>query len=165
MTWFQISDTIIRIVQWNSRQINSKVFVVLSLSHFWLQSHGRQLARLPCSLYPGVCSKSCPLSRWCQLIISLSPSSPPALNLSQHQSLSQSDCSSHQLAKVLELQLQHQSFQWILRVHFLKDWLVWSLCGRLSRVFCSVTIWKQQFFGAQPLWSNSHIHTWLLEKS
>ena len=34
----------------------------------------------------------------------------------------------------------------------------------LSRVFSSTTIWKQ-FFGAQPsLWSNSHIHTWLLEK-
>ena len=36
----------------------------------------------------------------------------------------------------------------------------------LSRVFFSTTVWKHQFFGAQPsLWSNSHIHTWLLEKS
>ena len=35
----------------------------------------------------------------------------------------------------------------------------------LSRVFSSTTIWKHQFFSAQPsLWSNSHIHTWLLEK-
>ena len=35
----------------------------------------------------------------------------------------------------------------------------------LSRVFSSITVWKHQFFGAQPsLWSNSHIHTWLLEK-
>ena len=34
----------------------------------------------------------------------------------------------------------------------------------LSRVFSSTTIWKHQFFGAQPsLWFNSHIHTWLLE--
>ena len=34
-----------------------------------------------------------------------------------------------------------------------------------SRVFSSTTTWKHQFFGAQPsLWSNSHIHTWLLEK-
>ena len=31
----------------------------------------------------------------------------------------------HQVAKVLELQLQHQSFQWIFRVDLLKDWLVW----------------------------------------
>ena len=36
--------------------------------------------------------------------------------------------SSHQVAKVLELQLQHQSFQWIFRVDFLQDWLVWSPC-------------------------------------
>ena len=36
----------------------------------------------------------------------------------------------------------------------------------LSRVFPSNTVWKHQFFGAQSsLWSNSHIHTWLLEKS
>ena len=35
----------------------------------------------------------------------------------------------------------------------------------LSRVFSSTAVWKHQFFGAQPcLWSNSHIHTWLLEK-
>ena len=49
----------------------------------------------------------------------LSPSSPPTLNLSQHQSLFQWVGSSHQMAKVLELQLQHQSFQRILRVDFL----------------------------------------------
>ena len=48
----------------------------------------------------------------------LSPS-PPALNLSQHQSLSQWVSSSHQVAKVLEFQLQHQSFQWIFRTDFL----------------------------------------------
>ena len=36
----------------------------------------------------------------------------------------------------------------------------------LSRVFSSTPIWKHQFFSAQAsLWSNSHIHTWLLEKS
>ena len=40
--------------------------------------------------------------------------SPPAFNLSQHQGLSQRVSSSHQVARVLELQLQHQSFQWIL---------------------------------------------------
>ena len=46
----------------------------------------------------------------------LSPPSPSALNLSQHQGLFQLICSSHQGAKVLELQLQHQSFQWIFRI-------------------------------------------------
>jgi len=35
----------------------------------------------------------------------------------------------------------------------------------LSRVFSSTTVWKHQFFGAQPsLWSDCHIHTWLLQK-
>jgi len=37
-------------------------------------------------------------------------------------------CSLHQVAKVLELQLQHLSFQWIFRTDFIKDWLVWSPC-------------------------------------
>ena len=48
----------------------------------------------------------------------LSPS-PPALNLSQHQSLFKWVSSSHQVAKVLEFQLQHQSFQWTLRTDLL----------------------------------------------
>ena len=54
-----------------------------------------------------------------QLSHPLSPLSPPALNLSQHQGLSQWVGSLHQVAKVLELQLQHQSFWWIFRVDFL----------------------------------------------
>ena len=58
----------------------------------------------------------------------LSPSSPPALILSQHQGLFQWTGSSYHMAKELELQLQHQSFQWIFRVAFLQDWLVWSPC-------------------------------------
>ena len=48
----------------------------------------------------------------------LSPS-PPAFNLSQHQGLFQWIGSSHQVTKVLKLQLQHQSFQWIFRTDFL----------------------------------------------
>ena len=47
----------------------------------------------------------------------LSPS-PPAFSLSQHQGLFQWVSSSHQVAKVLEFQLQHQSFQWIFRTGF-----------------------------------------------
>ena len=47
-------------------------------------------------------------------------SSPsPAFNLSQNQSLFKRVSSSHQVAKVLEFQLQHQSFQWIFRTDFL----------------------------------------------
>ena len=40
--------------------------------------------------------------------------------------------SSHQVAKVLECQLQHQSFQWIFRTDFLQDWLIWSCSQRDS---------------------------------
>ena len=54
----------------------------------------------------------------------------------------------------------------------IQDWFPLGLTGLislqskgLSRVFSNTTVQKHQFFGAQPsLWSNSHIHTWLLEK-
>ena len=49
----------------------------------------------------------------------LSSPSPPAFNLSQHQGLFQRVSPSHQVAKVLEYQLQHQSFQRIFRIDFL----------------------------------------------
>ena len=51
--------------------------------------------------------------------------SPPALHLSQHQDLFQWVSSLHQVAKVLEIQLTHQSFQWIFKVDFLQEQLVW----------------------------------------
>ena len=47
------------------------------------------------------------------------PPSPPVLNSSQHWGLFQWVSSSHQMAKVLQLHLQHQSFQWIFRTDFL----------------------------------------------
>ena len=59
----------------------------------------------------------------------LSSLSPPALNLSQHQGLFKWVNSSHQVAKVLELQLQHQSFQWIFSTNFLSDGLIGSPCS------------------------------------
>ena len=52
--------------------------------------------------------------------------SPSAFNLSQHQGLFTWVSYSHQVAKVMELQLQHQSFQWIFRTDFVWDWLAWS---------------------------------------
>ena len=87
-----------------------------------LRPHGLQHTRIPCPWpYPGVCSNSCPLSQWCHPTISSfgSSPSPPAFSLSQHQGLFQWVSSSHQVAKVLELQLQPQSFQWIFRVDLL----------------------------------------------
>ena len=54
----------------------------------------------------------------------LSSPSPPIFNLSQHQGPFKEVSSSHQVAEVLEFQLQHQSFQWIFRTDFLWDGLV-----------------------------------------
>ena len=81
----------------------------------------------------------------------LSLPSPPALNLSQHQGLFQWVISLHQVAKSLELQLQHQSFQWIFRVDFLWDWLVWSPCiqGTLNSLLQHHN-WKASIFSTQP---------------
>ena len=59
----------------------------------------------------------------------LSSPSPPAFNLSQHQGLFQWVRSSYQVAKVLEFQLQHQSFHWIFRTDSLYGWLVGSPCS------------------------------------
>ena len=53
-----------------------------------------------------------------QLSHPLSSPSPPALNLSQNQGLFQWVSFLHQVAKVLQLQFQHQFFQWIFRVNF-----------------------------------------------
>ena len=54
----------------------------------------------------------------------LSTPSPPALNLSLHQGLFKWISSSHQVANVLELQLQHKSFQWVFRTDFLLNGLI-----------------------------------------
>ena len=67
---------------------------------------------------PEICSNLCPLSQWCYLTISSSAArSPFAFNLTQHQSFFQWVGFLPQVAKVLEL--QPQSFQWIVRVDFL----------------------------------------------
>ena len=65
----------------------------------------------------------------------LSSPSPPALNLSQHQGLFKWLSSSHQVAKVLELQLQHQSFQWTPRTDLLTQdkWKYISTQGLLPK--------------------------------
>ena len=96
----------------------------------------------------------------------LSSPSPPAPDPSQHQGLFQWVNSSHEVAKVLEFQLQHQSFM------NTQDWspLAWtgwiSLQSKgLSRVFSNTTVQKHHFFRTQlSSQSNSHIHTWPLEK-
>ena len=89
----------------------------------------------------------------------------PTFNLSQHQGLCRWVSSSHQVAKVLAFQFQHQSFQWIFSSDFLYDGLVGSPCSpKDSQEYSSTPQFKHQFFGTQlSLQSNSHIRTWLLE--
>ena len=107
-------------------------FLCSILTHFLLlftcsvmsdsfQPRGLQHSRLPCPPpSPGVCLNSCPLSWWCHpAISSLLPLSPFVFSLSQRQGLFQWVSSLHQVAKVLGLQLQQQSSQWIFMVGFL----------------------------------------------
>ena len=93
---------------------------LLSFSHAVMADSlwpcGLQHARLPCPSSPEVCSDSCPLSRWgIPIIVSsvipffLHLQSFPALGLLYWVGFS------HQVAKILEFQLQDQSFQWTLR--------------------------------------------------
>ena len=80
----------------------------------------------------------------------LSSPSPPAFNISQHWGLFQWVSSSHQVAKVLEFQLQHQ----VLPMN-VQDWFPLGLFGLisllfkgLSGVFSNTTVQKHQFFSA-----------------
>ena len=70
------------------------------------------------------------------------------------------------MTQVLELQHQHQSFQWIFRlISFRIDWFdLLAIQGILKSLLQHHSL-KHQFFGTQPsLLTNSHIHTWLLGK-
>ena len=93
--------------------------------------HGLQNTKLPCSSpSPRACSTH---AHWLKDVIKPSRPLPspslPAFSLSQHQGLFKWVSCSQQVAKVLELQFQHQSFQWIFGFDFLEDWLVWSPCS------------------------------------
>ena len=79
---------------------------------------------------PEICPSSCPWFQWCHPVISssdtlfsFSPQSFPASGTFRMSSL-------HQMTKMLEFQLQHQSFQQVFRVDFPWDWLAWSYCPR-----------------------------------
>ena len=108
------------------------MFFLLLLSHSVMSDclwpHGLQHARLPSSLSPSICSNLRPLRRWWHPIISSSVTpSPPAFNLSQHQDLFLWDGSSHQVAKVSELQLQYQ----VLTMN-IQDWFPLGLISLVS---------------------------------
>ena len=142
-------------------------YSLLSFSHpvvfDSLQPHGLHHAKHPCpSPSSEVCPSSCPLHWWCHPAISSSDALlSSALNLSHHQGLFQWVDSSHQVAKILELQLLPTSIQcWCpLRL----TGLISLLSKELSGVFSSTTVWRLQSFGILPsLWSSSHNQMWPL---
>ena len=116
----------------------------------------------------GVCSDSRPSSQWCHPAISSSvipfSSCPQSIPSSESFPMSQLFTWGGQSTGVSALaSFPPKKFQgW-----FPSEWTGWiSLQSKgLSRVFSNTTVQTHQFFGAQPSsQSNSHIHTWLLEK-
>ena len=115
-----------------------------------LQPHESQHVRPSCpSPTPRVYSNSC---HWVHNAIQpshpLSSPSLPAFNLFQHQGLFQWVTSSHHVARVLEFQLQHQSFQWTPRTDFLLNGLIGSPCSQRDSQESSPT---PQFKSIRPL--------------
>ena len=133
-----------------------------------LQPHESQHTRPPCPLpSPAVHSDSRLSSRWCHPAISSSVvpfSSCP--DLSQHQSLSNESTLRMRWPKYWHFSFsispsnEHPGL-----ISFRMDWLDLPAVQGLSRVFSNTTVQKHQLFGTQlSSQSNSHIHTWLLEK-
>ena len=133
-----------------------------------LRPHESQHTEPPCpSPSPGVHSHSCPSSQWCHPAISFFVvpfySCPQSLPASESFPMSQLFTWGGQSTRVSALAsfLPKNTQGWSL------EWAGWiSLQSKgLSRVFCNTTVQKHQFFGAQlSSQSNSHIHTWPLEK-
>ena len=134
-----------------------------------LRPHELQHTRTPCpSPTPGVHPNPCPSSQWCHSAISSSvvpfsscPHSLPALGsfpMSQFFTWGGQSIGVSASASVLPMNTQDWSPSgWT-------GWISFQSKG-LSRVFSNTTVQKHPFFSAQlssP--SNSHIHTWLLEK-
>ena len=134
-----------------------------------LRPHGLQHARPPCpSPTPRVYSNSCPLSRWCNPTISSSvvsfSSCPQSFPASGSFPMSEFFTSGGQSigisASISVLLMNTQDWSPL-------GWTGWiSLQSKgLWRVFSNTTVQKHEFCSTQlPLQSNSHIHTWLLEK-
>ena len=146
-------------------QIASSVQSVMSDS---LQPHESQHTRPPCpSPTPGVYSNSCPLSQWCHPAISSSvapfscpQSLPTSGSFPMNQLFTWGGQSTGVSASASVLPMNTQDLSHL-------GWTGWiSLQSKgLSRVFSNTTVQKHQFFSAQLFsQSNSHIHTWPLEK-
>ena len=119
MSWIVVAKPTKHVLSHNTQYFISSVqFSVVSNS---LRSHWLQHTRIPCpSPTPRAYSNSSPLSLWCHPTISSSvvPFGSCLQSFPASGSF-QMICSLHQVDKVLEFPLQHQSFQWIFRTHFL----------------------------------------------
>ena len=134
-----------------------------------LWSHWLQHIRFPClSPSPGVCSNSCPLSRWCHPTISSSvipfsfyiQSFPVSGSFPMRWLFPSGGQSSRTSASASVLPVNIQGW---FPLGF--TGLISLLSKGLSKVFSNTTVQKHQLFSTQPSsWSKSHIHTWLLEK-
>ena len=136
-----------------------------------LQPNGPQHARPPCpSPTPGVYRNSCPLSRWCHPAISPSvipfSSSPQSFPASGSFQMSQFFASRWPKYWSFSFNIS-SSNEYSGLISFRMDWLaLLAVRGTLQHhvVFSKTTVQKHQFFSTQlSLWSNSHMHTWLLE--
>ena len=137
-----------------------------------LQPHGLQHARLPCPLPTlRACSNSCPSSRWCHPTISSSVvpfsshlQSFPASGsfpMSQFFTSGGQSIGVSASASVLPMNIQEWSPLGLISLELVGS----PCCPRDSQESSPKPVQKYQFFSAQPsLWSNSHIHTWLLEE-
>ena len=134
-----------------------------------LQPHGLQHARPPCpSPTPGIYSNSCPLSRWCHLTISSSivPFSSWLQSFPASGSFQMSPVLCIRWPKYWSFSFSISPFnEYSALISFRMDWLdLLAVQGTLKSLFNTI-VQRRQFFGAQLyLLSNSHIHTWLLEK-
>ena len=157
---------LISVIFWN---ILCSVQLSHSVMSYSLRPHELQHARPPClSPTPGVHPNPCPLSRWCHPTISSSvvPFSSCLQSLPVSESFPMSQlfpwgCQSTGVSALASF-LPKKSQGWSP-----SEWTGWiSLQSKgLSRVFSNTTVQRHQFFGAQlSSQSNSHIHTWLLEK-
>ena len=125
-----------------------------------LQPHELQHTRPPCpSITPRAYPNSCPLSWWCHPNISSSvvPFSS-ALNLSQHQGIFKWVNSSHEVAKALEFQLQHQSFQWSPRTDLLYFYLLLFFASEWCILFFFIS-WR--LITLQYCSGFCHTFTWI----
>ena len=132
-----------------------------------LWTHGLQHARLPClSPTHGACSDSCPLS-WCCHPTTSSSVIPFSSCLQSFPASGSFPMSQHiRWPKYWSFGFSiSPSSEYSVLISLGLTGLISLQSKGISRVLSNITVQKHQLFGAQTsLWSNSHIHTWLLEK-